>query len=166
MFTVKTGNILEANTDAIAIESSVYGAMPRGLGLVVKTLAGDEVEKESKRICRKNGKMEEGTCFSTNAGNLQEIGIKRIYHAVIAQSPGGLTSSYNIERSVRCVLEKAAKEGMRSIAIPGIGIESACDIENIAIIFVSMIKKMSSIIDIIVVDRNEDFIEILNGLAK
>jgi len=166
MFIVKIGDIVEANTDAIAIESNIYGTMPRGLSLAVKTLAGDEVEKEAKRICRGNDKIKEGSCFSTSAGNLQEIGIKRIYHAVIAQSPGGLSSAYNIEYSVKCVLEKAAREGMKSIAIPGIGIESAFDIENVAILFVSMIKKMGNMIDIVVIDRNENFIEILKGLVK
>jgi len=157
MFIVKIGHIFEAGTEGIAIE---------GLSLVAKQQAGDEVEAEAKRICKTNKIIKEGSCFSTSSGNLEDIGIKRIYHAVISQSPGGLSSPHSIETAVTAVFEQAAREGIKSVAVPGIGIESSFDIENIAILFSHMIKKFNTITDIVIIDNHKVFIQTLKGFIK
>lgn len=166
MFIVKCGNIFNFSVEAIVVESNVFGTMGKGLALEVKNKAGEEVEKEAKRICRENEKIKEGTSFSTKAGDLTEQGIKRIFHAVISQSSGGLTSSYNIENSIRSLLENATRQGIKTIAMPGIGLEGMFDVENIAILMANICKKFANNINIIIIDKNENFINTLKGLMK
>jgi len=157
MLHAEVDSLIKQGVDAIVSESNTLGIMRRGVSNFIRLAAGDDVEKESKKICS-NSKVEEGSFYITNSGNLADIGIKKIYHAVISRY-GILSSIYLVCDSVRKILRDATdNQKINSISIPGLGI-NVIEKNIVAINMARIVRNFCSNLDIYIMDFDKDFIK-------
>ena len=152
---------MKAETEAIVNASNGCGIMGKGVAGAIRAAAGKDIEKEAKDICRKNGTpISAGDCYKTSSGRLAKHGIKVIYHAVTMKYPGSISSLYIVGAAMRSVLSRAYKDGVKSIAIPGLGIGiGALNKEFVAKEMVRIAQKYETEMDIVLIDFNEEFIK-------
>jgi O-acetyl-ADP-ribose deacetylase (regulator of RNase III) len=160
MIIVELENITEAKTEAIVSASNGVGIMGAGVAGAIRHAAGFEVQEEARYICKNNKTIAEGSFFVTKSGALEKIGIKKIYHAVTMKYPGGLTSLDIIRTVLPKVLEAAIRDGMKSIAIPGLGTGiGGLNKSQVAAIIMRISENYHDKIEIHIVDRNKEFID-------
>ena len=111
---IKMGDITKLKVDAIVNAANSLGYMGGGVAGVIKKAAGQEPEEEAVR----KGPTPVGKACFTTAGRLTFIGI---IHAPTMEQPAMRISSENVYKATKAALELAEKQGLRSIAIPGMG---------------------------------------------
>ena len=155
-------------TEAVVCSGNCFGLMVRGSAKALKEIAGQEAENEAKLKSYRNGKLiEAGDCFSTRPYKMSRRGVKVIYHAVIKKYPGGITSLDFVTKSIRKVLEMAVSEGIKTIAIPGIGTgEGRLDKSSVASIMFRIVKDFNHKIEVRFVDTNKEFINEVEQLLS
>jgi len=157
MLYVKNDSLISPGIHAIVNESNTTGIMRKGVSDFIRLAAGDSVEEESKKICSDN-KIKEGDFYITNSGRLENLGIKRIYHAAISKY-GILTSIYLISDSMRKILRDANDDKeIDSISFPGLGI-NIIDSDVVAMYMARIMRNFCGNLDIFVMDFNNNFIE-------
>jgi len=107
-------SILNVTVDAIVNAANSLGYMGGGVAGVIKRAGGQEPENEAV----KKGPTPVGKACLTTAGKLK---FKGIIHAPTMEQPAMRIPSENVYKATKASLELAEEEGLKSIAIPGMG---------------------------------------------
>jgi len=160
MFEAKVGDITKENIDAIVSAANGIGVMGKGVAGAIASAAGQSVTEEARLQYKLNIKpFDEGTSYETSAGNLEQNGVKKIFHAVTMKYPGGFSSIYDIENAMVSVLERAVSLGIKSIAFPGLGTGiGGLRPETVAIVMSRTARQYENKINIKIIDKNSFFI--------
>lgn len=153
-------------TEAIIIPANGCGYMDRGAAKDIVEVAGAEIQIEAKNASRvwnfsqrKFVPSEPGTCFSTQPFKMARRGVKHVYHAVTMKYPGGVTSLDFVNKAIRAALDRAVKDGVKSVAICGIGTgEGRLDRRSIARLMVELTRNVSDLMEIKIADTDKEFI--------
>ncbi len=166
---IGTGDITKVkNIDVIINPANGIGVMGAGLAGAIIRSGGDEIQKEAREICKAHGPYEAGNLYVTDSGLLKKRGVKHIYHAVTMKFPGQNSNLDLILLALKKSLTRCAIEELQSIAIPGLGTgigrldcsQVAQRMSLVISLFVGQIPK------ILVMDRNEEFIESFKKSVK
>ena len=142
--------------EAIVVPSNALGVMTKGISLLVKTLAGDEVEKWAKSYCSTHS-VHEGDFFFTPSGKMKENGTKLIYHAVLSQYPSGLVSCHSITKTLNGIFAHAAKHKIKSVALPNL--VPVMERATVAMHLCQAIMLYDDQIDICIIDQDKEFLD-------
>jgi len=161
MLSAEVGNITESNTEAIVNAANGIGVLGKGIAGAIRDVAGMEVQEEARQKFKDNGKpFDEGECYITSSGQLKEIGIKYIFHAVTMRLPGSPSSLNTIEKVLHNVLKKAREMKLKSITIPGLGTGiGGLNKISVALITVLVCRRYAVNMDICIKDIDEVFIK-------
>jgi len=143
--------------DCIVNAANGKGKMGAGVAKAIAQAGGEELIEDTIFKCKLEGGYKAGSSFSANPGNLK---FKKVYHAVTMDYPGGLTSLEIVKQATYNTLENAIKDGMKSIAFPGLGtgigrLNHLAVLEVMFDIFLSYENK----IEITFIDRNRKIID-------
>lgn len=164
--TAEVRNIARPLTEAVVCPANGVGVMSKGAAKAILDVAGLEIQEAARDAYRANKKpFEPGTCFATKPYKMSKRGVKRIYHAVTIKYPGDLYTLDSVNKAIRSVLKKAVDDGIKTIAIPGIGTGSGrLDSTVVAGILLSIARNYSNLIEIRFIDTNKEFINELDRL--
>ena len=112
--TVKRGDITEEVVDAIVNPSNSHGVMGGGVAWVIKKKGGQEIEDEAV----KQALVPVGSAVLTTGGSLKA---KHVIHATTMTEPAQRIDVDNVRRATATALECAERNGLKSIAFPGMG---------------------------------------------
>lgn len=163
---IELGDIAVPGTEAIINPANGCGVMGAGVAGVLRKYGGVEVEEAAKALKNKNGKpFDVGECYVTTAGNMKKRGVKKIYHAVVMQYPGGFTSVDIVTKALRKALDEAIGDRMSSIAVPGMGTGiGKLNKKIVAGAMYKIILEVDPFIDVVVIDRNAEFINEMKAM--
>jgi len=140
--------------------------MGRGVAKAVADAGGVLLRDGVKRACQAHGGYREGECFVSTPGDLAKRGIKRVYHAVTMEYPGGPTDLNTVSQAMRSTLKRAVADGTHSIAFPGLGTGVGClDKRAVADRMVQIAREYSDMIDITLVDVDAEFVSFMAQYA-
>jgi len=161
-------DITTMNVEVIVNAANGVGIMGAGVAGAIRRAAGPDVQSEAKEIFRKNGKpISEGECYITGSGNLGQHGIKKIYHAVTMEFPGGRTSMHTVQSAIKNVFLNAMLDNVESIAIPALGTGiGGLSKTSVAYAIVKEARNYTYMMDIYIVDICHNFIDEVNKLLK
>ena len=108
-----TGNIADAQVDAIVSSANYQMTMRSGVSAALRLKGGDVIEEQAM----KDGQQALGSCIATSAGRL---GAKHVLHAVSAWNEASC-----VGRAMQHALLLADELGARSIAFPALGTGAA-----------------------------------------
>lgn len=114
---VTTGRLADQPVRALIVAANQRGAMGLGNPRHVRSLAGDQVEREAMS----RAPLPLGSALRTSAGNLADRGIEAILHAVVAPAPGHPATLDAVRRATTATLELAQAGRLRSLALPSLG---------------------------------------------
>jgi len=152
---IQKGDITKADVEAIVNPSNSFGWMGGGSAAAIVRAGGEEIEKE---IVEK-APLEIGKAVATKAGKLP---YKFIIHAPTMESPAQKAQGYNVAMSTRGALLLADDQGLKSIAMPGLGTGvGSFPIKEAAKIMVDELKKFEpqNLQKVILMDINDDLVE-------
>lgn len=164
----KIGKISKPNAEALVIANNKFGTISEKKFKEVLEKAGEDLQTEARDLCKKyKGIIDLGDCFSTNSYKMRRIGVKKIYHALVTEYPGGLPTLNSVNKSIRSVFRQAAIDKPKSIAIPALGTGSG-QLDKVAIagITVTIAKENCHKFDIRIVDEDKEFIDAVNRLLE
>lgn len=169
MYKIECGNILESKCKALVIPSNGCAIMSNkswASFLCEEEFGGRAIEQCSKEIVVQNGKpFEAGSFFVTHSCGLQKFGFVSIYHAVLSTYPGGFSSLYFINKSMKAILESAVNIKLSSIGFVSLGTDiERLDYRSVASQMAAVIKQYYTRIDISVVDNNKNFVNEMQRL--
>jgi O-acetyl-ADP-ribose deacetylase (regulator of RNase III) len=154
------------DVEVIVNAANGVGPMGRGVAGAIGYAGGLELRNDVRRVCeaRKQGThpgygYEPGECYISKPGDLEDNGIKAVYHAVTMKYPGSPTSTAIVEQAMRKTLEVAVANNIKSIAFPGLGTGvGALDKQQVASKMASIAECFCGKIDITIIDLDKDFI--------
>lgn len=148
------------DVEIIVNAANGVGPMGRGVAGAIGQAGGPDLRNDVRIKCAAAHGFEPGECYISKPGNLEANGIKAVYHAVTMKYPGSPTSTAIVEKAMRTTLETAIKNGIKTIAFPGLGTGvGALDKEVVASKMVAVAEEFSDRIDITICDHNQSFIE-------
>lgn len=103
--------------EALCIVANADGIMASGHAGRVRLAAGPEIERE----LRAQAPLLLGTSYLTGPGNLASAGVRLIAHIIASQTPGAPVLRTELERGLDRAFEQLSLKGMRSLAMPDIG---------------------------------------------
>ena len=160
--TIKQGNIISENVDAIVNPTNSYGIMNSGVSKTIKNTAGLIVEAELV----KKSPIKIGEAIDTDPGLLN---FKKIIHTPTMEHPLSASNAENIKKAVKAALIHADKLKFQKIAMPGMG-TGAGGFEPIdaAEIIINEIKNHETqfLNEIILVDISEIIVNALNDVLN
>ncbi|NJL70416.1 MAG: Appr-1-p processing protein [Candidatus Competibacteraceae bacterium] len=172
MISVEHGNIIKAGTEAIVISANGCGILTHGVADAIREAGGESIGEEAKRLVAARLKplgnyqkardepFKPGECYVTGSGKLRKRGTKNVYHAVTMEYPGGMTSIDFVCKAMRSALDKAIANGVKSIAIPGLGIGTGrLDKTTVAIRMARIAQEYQNWIEIVLLDQDKEFID-------
>ena len=112
--TIKKGDITGLDVDAIVNAANSYGYMGGGVAGAIKHKGGLEIETEAVS----KAPIPIGSAVITNPGSLKA---KYVIHAPTMEQPASLIDVGNVTEATRAALECADENGLKRIAIPGMG---------------------------------------------
>ena len=155
------------NIDVIVNAANGIGVLGRGVAGALSRAGGEILSQAARAHCVEFGPYEAGTFYCTDAGLLKRRGVKMIYHAVTMKFPGGLTSLDSVLSALRGVLTESKKNGVKSIAIPGLGTGiGRLDRVQVAQQMAEVIEPFAKDMDIYVIDMNQEFIDAFRESLK
>lgn len=104
----------ELGVEAIVSPANSRGVMGVGTAGLLRLRGGGEIEREAMAVAP----LTVGTVVVTTAGDLQRDGTRFIFHAVIANALGSPTREQDVRQATVAWLEAAARERVRSLAVP------------------------------------------------
>ena len=157
---VGSGDITKVqNIEVVVNAANGLGIMGAGLAGALARAGGELLSKAAKTYCEEYGPFDAGTCYRTDAGLLKRRGVKEVYHAVTMKYPGSHSNLQHVENALRAVMSEAMAQGVRSIAIPGLGTGiGRLDRKTVAQSMAKILEPYNGQMEILVVDRNELFI--------
>lgn len=114
MITIKQGDITKEKCDAIVNPANSKGLMGGGVALVIKRAGGINIEREAML----KSPIEVGEAVLTSAGRLP---CRYVIHAPTMENPAQRTTPEDVEKAMKAALRLAESEGLRRIAVPGMG---------------------------------------------
>jgi O-acetyl-ADP-ribose deacetylase len=111
---VKRGSITTIQVDGIVNPANSFGYMGGGVAKAIKDIGGQVIEDEAIACAP----IQVGDAAITTAGDLVA---KKVIHAPTMHEPVEKTDSFKVESALEAALDAAENDGMRSIAIPGMG---------------------------------------------
>lgn len=168
MISAEINDITTLDVEAIVNASNGIGILGKGVAGAIRRAGGMSIQEEAKRICQDpSRKIIEGDCFKTGAGDLEITGVKAIYHAVTMKFPGSPSSFDSVMKAMEATMSSASKDGIKSIAIPGLGTGiGRLDPIIVAKIMVDIARRYMDMMDIRIVDLNESFIAEVKRLLE
>jgi O-acetyl-ADP-ribose deacetylase (regulator of RNase III) len=168
--TIIQGDITDAKTDCIVNAANGKGIMGRGVAGAIAKYAGYKLTEDALSVCKsrklpKGYGYKDGECYATVSGSLNKQGVKKVYHAVTMEYPGGRTSIYIITQAMRNTLDMAIKDDMKSISIPALGTGvGGLNKKQVAGAMFRTAKTYENQIEISLVDIDAEFISYLKEL--
>ena len=161
-------SIVQPKSETIVIPGNGLGLASNIYQAEIASLCGKdyllEVRQKSAEA-RKKSKI--GFCFSTNSYRLSRRGIKKIYHAIIQEHPGGLSSIYYVNQTIRLALSDIIKDGYSSVSICSFESgETNIGKHSVAISLLSAAKVYSKQLQINFCDQDEEFLAIIKALSN
>lgn len=157
------GQIILPKSEALIIPGNQSGLMTRGQVALLVEEGGSLIAREAKRAVEAS-KPKIGDCFTTLPGRLRKRGVKRLYHAVIKRYPSDLTGITEVTLAINNSVDKAVKDGNKSITICGIGAgPGELDITIVSRIILSTCEKYPDIL-FRIIDNNIEFIKEMKKL--
>jgi O-acetyl-ADP-ribose deacetylase (regulator of RNase III) len=135
---VAVGDLLSQNAEAIVVAANRRGVLGplATVGLTgLRSLGGSEIEREAMALAP----LELGTAAVTGAAGLEERGVRRVVHAVVHPALGERARVEDVRRAVPATLMATARNGLRTLAMPLLGVESLStqdDVDAVATIVV------------------------------
>jgi O-acetyl-ADP-ribose deacetylase (regulator of RNase III) len=108
------GDITESEADAIINTANNLLLLGSGLSGAIKAKGGPDIAAE----CARKGPVAVGDAVVTKAGRLKA---RYIIHAILSEFDGRITEE-SIDRSLRNCLRLAEEKGIRSLAVPDLGV--------------------------------------------
>jgi len=166
MIEAKVGTITRPQCQVIVNAANGIGVMGKGVAGAISTDGGVLISEEAKALVKKRGKpFEAGDVYATGPGKLSRRSVKKIYHAVTMQYPGGLTSIHTVNTLMHKLLKKAIEDKMNSIAIPGLGTGiGRLDRNAVASVMVNVAQQYDHMVFIKFLDHSKIFIEEIKSL--
>ena len=125
------------------------------------------MRNDVRRICEASRGVPAGECYRSTAGDLESNGIRAVYHAVTMRHPGSPTSVAVCEQAMRSTLEAAVKDGVKSIAFPGLGTGvGQLNKQQVAAMMVSVAESYNDRIEITIIDLDKEFIDFVKGRVQ
>lgn len=112
--TIAHGDITSLEADAIVNAANSYGIMGGGVAGAIKRAGGQEIELEAVS----QAPIPVGFAVITRAGRLK---CKQVIHAPTMEQPASIVDTGNVSEATRGALECAEENGLKRIAIPGMG---------------------------------------------
>lgn len=160
--TIVNGDITDLEVDAIVNAANSYGYMGGGVAGVIKRIGGGEIEIEAVS----KAPIPIGSAVITKAGKLK---CRHVIHAPTMEQPASLIDVGNVKEATKAALECADENGLKRIAIPGMGTgvggvprDKAAE----AMIEVIVNFNEKSLEEVILVDRNEEMVDEWNKFFK
>lgn len=148
------------DVDVIVNAANGIGVMGKGLAGALAASGGDLLKNAAREYCKAHGPIAAGKMYKTDSGLLKRRGVKEIWHAVTMQFPGRPSSIEVVTSALRVTLAAAIIDGVRSIAIPGLGTGiGGLDKTQVAQRMAQIIEPYRGQLDIVVVDQSKEFIE-------
>ena len=153
-------DITRPGTEVVVSAANGVGIMGRGVAGAISQVAGQSIIDEAKALIKHRGKIfQTGEIYITGPGKMSRRGVRKIYHAVTMQYPGGLTSVNIVNILMHKLLKGAIKGKRESIAIPGLGTGiGRLDRNIVANVMVGVAKQYDHKIKIRILDQGDDFI--------
>lgn len=130
----------------------VAGAIAFSGGLPLKESVKEEINKNKSPF-------KKGDVFISSSGFMNKRGIKNVYHAVTMDYPGGITDIETICKLTQKVFDLAIANGVKSIALPGLGCGiGRLDVNSIANKIAQIALRYEGQININIVDANPNYI--------
>ena len=156
-------DITEIRADGIVNAGNGRGPMGAGVAGAIRRAGGKSVQDDAIRVCKAAGWFKEGDCYVSISGELAKSGVKAIYHAVTMDFPGGRTSLDTVGKALRNTLERAVQDGIKRIAVPGLGTGiGALPKKAVAITMVRVASSYSGKIEVVFADVDSEFIDYIN----
>lgn len=141
--------------------------MGKGVAGAIGYAGGPELRNAVRRICEAAGGYNEGDCYVSPSGDMEQQGILAVYHAVTMRYPGSPTSVDIVDKAMRATLVKAILDGRKSIAFPGLGTGvGGLNPQTVAAKMVSIAESFSDKINITIIDIDKDFIAFAKQSVK
>jgi len=108
------GDLRALAVEAVVNPANSLGLMGGGVAGALARAGGEEIEREA----RARAPIPVGEAIATGAGRLP---FRRVVHAPTMERPAMATSPEKVRRAARAALLCAEEQGLRSLAIPGLG---------------------------------------------
>lgn len=132
----------------------------KGVAESIHYVTRGKVEKEAKKISRKL-KPKPGDVYVTSAYNLQA---KWIFHAVTMRLPGTWSNVKAVEKCLEKIVNKGRELNVETIALTGLGTGTGrLSKKDVANLYKKILSPVNDL-EIIVVDRSEEFLKLLKEL--
>lgn len=162
------GDITRSGTEAIINAANGCGIMGAGVAGAIAQSGGKNFKAEVKKIVEDNGRpFEQGQCYRSNSGRLRRRGVLYVYHAVTMTYPGGGATIHSVSSSMRAALTMAFSDGVKTIAIPGLGTGiGRLDKSAVACRMVNIAEEYDPLLEVFFIDQNSDLIEEIKKYIK
>jgi O-acetyl-ADP-ribose deacetylase (regulator of RNase III) len=135
------GDLLAQEAEAIVVAANRRGvlgplATPGLTGL--RSLGGSEIEREAMALAP----LDLGTAVVTGAAGLEERGIVAVIHAVIHPALGERAKIDDVRRAAPAMLMAASRAGLRTVAMPLLGVESVAALPDVEAIATTLVDEM------------------------
>jgi O-acetyl-ADP-ribose deacetylase (regulator of RNase III) len=160
--TVRRGDITEEPVDAIVNPSNSHGIMGGGVAWVIKKKGRQEIEDEAV----KQAPIPVGSAALTTGGSLRA---KHVIHATTMTEPAQRIGVENVKKATVAALECAARNGLKSIAFPGMGTGvGGVDPGEAAEAMVEVIRNFSdsTIEEVLLIGYEEEMYKAFAGAVK
>ena len=111
---VVEGDITALEVDAVVNAANSLGRMGGGVAGVIRRKGGSAIEAEAMA----RAPIPVGSAVATTAGDLP---CRRVIHAPTMERPAMQTDTGKVEAATRGALECADREGLATVALPGMG---------------------------------------------
>lgn len=153
--TVKRGDITGETVDAIVNPSNSYGVMGGGVAWVIKKKGGQGIEDGAVA----KAPIPIGSAVLTTGGSLSA---KHVIHATTMMEPAQRIGVENVKKATVAALECASRNGIKTIAFPGMGTGvGGVDLEEAASAMVEVIRNFpdSTIVEVILIGYEREMHE-------
>ncbi|HLC95717.1 MAG TPA: macro domain-containing protein [Candidatus Nanoarchaeia archaeon] len=153
--TIKQDDLTEIFADAIVNPANSYGYMGGGVAAAIKKKGGQDIELEAVSYAP----IPLGHAVLTSAGRLH---CKHVIHSPTMEQPGSLIDINNVKEATMAALQCADENGLKKIAMPGLGTGIGGvpkDKAAKAMLEIIVNFEPESIEEIILVDREEEMVK-------
>jgi len=160
--TIIQGDITNLEVDAVVNAANSYGYMGGGVAGAIKRIGGQEIEMEAVSYAP----IPIGSAVVTKAGRLK---CKHVIHAPTMEQPASLIDVENVKEATRAALECADENGLKRIAIPGMGTGiGGVPMDKAAMTMIEVIVNFNekSLQEVILVDRTKEMVDEWNKAFK
>ena len=138
---VVTGDLLGQGAEAIVVAANrrgVLGPLATPGLTTLRSLGGSEIERAAMAFAP----LDLGTAVVTGAAGLEERGIRAVIHAVVHPALGERARVEDVRRAAPAVLQAASRHGLRSVAMPLLGVESVAVKPDVEVMATALVDEL------------------------